>query len=68
MELDYNKLLDDWADELFAKADEYAEKRDKQEIGSYNYGYYNGISEALYLAITKLTIRERRYKKKFMKE
>lgn len=64
-QLDYERLLDDWADELFNKVQLYEEKRDKEEMGSYKYGYYQGKHDGVMEALTKLSMFEKRKGKKY---
>lgn len=66
--LDYDKLLDEWAEILFKKVEAYEQKRDDCEVGSYKYGCYQGKSAGVMEAITRLSMLERREFKKYKKE
>lgn len=66
--LDYDKLLDDWAEGLFKQAEEFEEKRDQADVGSYSHGYYRGKHDATIAAITKLAMLEGRKNKKYRVE
>lgn len=66
--LDYEKLLDDWAEELFEMSRQHEKLRDMSEIGSVDYGYHAGMSNAYVTAVTKLTFLEKRKSKKYKTE
>ncbi|MFK3936502.1 hypothetical protein ACI2JA_03165 [Alkalihalobacillus sp. NPDC078783] len=64
MNLDYNKLLDDWAEDLLNEAERWGDKKNQHDVGSYKYGYYQGISEGYYMAVSKLNGLEKRKARK----
>lgn len=61
-EINYDELLDEWADKVFAKADKCKEKRDYEESGSWKDGYLKGLNEAYIMAISMLTLEEKKAK------
>ena len=66
--LDYDKLLDEWAEILFKKVEAYEQKRDECEMGTYKYGCYQGKHDGIMEAITRLSMLERREFNKYNKE
>lgn len=58
--IDYNKLLDDWADHLLPKAHEADEKSGYEQAGSYKYGYFKGYSQGIREASAYLSFLEKR--------
>ena len=63
--LDYDKLLDDWSEELFSLADKHAKQRDASDIHTQQYGYHRGMHDAYIMAITKLNFLETRKSAKY---
>ncbi|MEM4994897.1 hypothetical protein WKH56_20245 [Priestia sp. SB1] len=68
IKLDYDKLLDEWAEILFKDAEEYEKKRDQASTDSYAYGYFAGKHDGVIQAIAKLSILETRKARKYIKE
>ncbi|MEK4025407.1 hypothetical protein [Sporosarcina sp. FSL W7-1283] len=66
--LDYDLLLDDWAEEIYQMADEHAIKRDVSETGSFKHGYHKGMHDALIMSLVKVTFLENRRTKKYVIE
>ena len=66
--LDYDKLLDDWAEDLFEEAEKYEKKRDQASTGSYAHGYFAGKHDGVIQAIAKLSTLETRKARKYIKE
>ena len=54
--IDYDTLLNVWAEKVFVKAEEASERRD--ESFSFKDGYNKGMYDAFYLAVTMLTTEE----------
>lgn len=61
--MDYEKLLDDWAEKLLSEADKFRETSEDAIVGSYNHGYSKGYSDGMYMALTFLNRIERKMKK-----
>lgn len=62
MLLDYDKLLDDWAEYLLKKSDEADENNSYEEIGTFKYGYRKGYAEGIREAVSYLSFLEKRRK------
>ena len=63
MEIDYDKLLNEWADEIYKKADKAREDYGYQENGDFKNGRLMGYADGLIMAISILTRLEKKYKK-----
>lgn len=63
--IDYDALLEGWAEELFQKADAARHKKDLSKVGSYEYGYYKGLNEGYIEAIARLNFLESRNRNKY---
>lgn len=63
--LDLDKLLDDWAEQLFLEADNLEKKKELEETGSFKHGYYKGRYDGIITAIAKLSILENRKNEKY---
>jgi len=61
--MDYNKLLDEWAEEVYKKADKAREESGWADTGSYKHGRLVGYDDGLIMAITMLTRLEDKYKR-----
>lgn len=66
--IDYDRLLDDWAEILHKEADKAKKVSDESEMGSYRYGYFNGLSKGYFDAIARLSLLENRKVKNYLKE
>jgi hypothetical protein len=64
MEINYDKLLNDWAEKIYAKADKYGTDRGYESFGTYKDGLYQGWREGLIDAVTILVMMERKERKK----
>lgn len=62
--IDYDEMLDKWHDKVIEKADKYQNKADEYEFGSIDYFKYRSYSDALYMALSMLTLEERKAKRK----
>ncbi len=65
--IDYNKLLDEWHDNIAANADENLEKSNEFEVGSIDYIKYKSFADGLYTALAMLSIEERKYTREIQK-
>lgn len=61
--MDYNKLLDEWAEIVLEKAMVVQSKNDDYEFGTYKYGLNKGYAEGLRMATAILSRLEQKYKK-----
>jgi len=66
--MDYNELLNQWAEKIYLKADSCKDKREYEKTGSWKDGYYKGLNEAYIMSITELTILEKKHKPSDQKE
>jgi hypothetical protein len=66
--LDYDKLLDDWANYLFEEVEKFEKKRDQALTGSYAHGYFEGKHDGLLQALAKLSTLETRKARNYIKE
>lgn len=64
--LDYDKLLDDWADDLFTLAEHFEMKLDQCDAGSFKHGYYAGKQDGIIEAIASLAMLETRKRNKYI--
>lgn len=62
--IDYNKVLDKWHDKVIEKADKYNKKAEEYELGSKDYYKLKNYSNGLYMALSMLSLEERKAKKK----
>lgn len=63
-EINYDELLNKWAEKVYAKADKCAEERKYEDSGSYKDGYLKGLNEAFIMAISMLNMEEKIYRRK----
>lgn len=63
--LDYDRLLDDWAEMIFVEADRCKKISEEAEVGSYRYGYFDGVHKGYIDALAKLSLLENRKYKKY---
>jgi hypothetical protein len=61
--MDYNKLLDEWAEQVYEKADKAREDSGYADTGSFKHGRLMGYDDGLIMALTMLTTLEKKYKK-----
>lgn len=67
--INYDKLLDDWAEELFKQSDKLKNRIKNEELSQYKEAYLKGYSEGIISAIVTLDFYEKRkYKKYIIKE
>jgi len=66
--INYDELLNQWAEKIYQKADTYRDKGIYEESGSWKDGYYKGLAEAYIMAITELTMLEKKSKSTILKE
>ena len=57
--IDYTKILDNWADKVLDYSRRYQEKSDKSEEYNYTCGYNQGFSNGLAYAVAVLTNMEK---------
>lgn len=57
--MDYNKLLDEWAEKVFEKADKAMKLSEDSKENSYEQGYRRGYSNGLRMAISILSQMEK---------
>lgn len=60
--MNYEKLLDDWADKVLSEADKYKTTSENAIVGSYNHGYSKGYSNGMYMALAILNRMEKKMK------
>ena len=65
MNINYDEVLDSWAEKVLSKADMFNKKSDDVEFGSKDYIRYKSYSEGLYMATAMLSNEERKYKRKY---
>lgn len=58
--INYEKLLNDWAEEIFRRADEAEERMSVAEIGSYKHGCSKGLGDGYRMAVAILTRMEQK--------
>lgn len=63
--LDYDALLNDWAEELHKKVDKAREMEGESETGSYKHGHCVGYCEGLLMALAQLSLLEKRKTKNY---
>lgn len=68
LKLDYDALLDDWAEILHKKADAAKEIEENAETGSFKHAHCIGYREGLFMALSQLSLLEKRKKKKYLIE
>lgn len=61
--MDYNQLLDEWAEEVYSKADKAREESNYTKVGSYKHGLHVGYADGLIMAVTLLSKHEKRHEK-----
>ena len=61
--MDYDKLLDEWAEEIYKKTDKAREDYGYQKNGDFKNGRLMGYTDGLIMALTMLTTLEKKYKK-----
>ncbi|RYI30511.1 hypothetical protein EVU96_08845 [Bacillus infantis] len=66
LKIDYDKLLDDWADRLYKKADELEEQLKDREDGSYRHGFINGKRDGFFEALATLSLLEKKKKNNYI--
>ncbi|MGG0667785.1 hypothetical protein ABE073_04565 [Lederbergia citrisecunda] len=66
--LDYDLLLDDWAEEIYALADKHEAKKDESKTGSFQHGYHKGMHDALIMSLVKVSFLENKRTKKYVVE
>lgn len=59
---DFDKLLDEWAEMVFKKADEAQDKRSEIETGTYKDGYLKGYNKGLIMSTSILHLKEKKHK------
>jgi hypothetical protein len=64
--LDYDRLLDDWAEDLFILAEHFKMKTNQCELDSFKNGYYSGKHDGIIEAIASLAVFETRKKGKYI--
>ncbi len=52
--IDYDSLLDKWAEKVLEKADEAEKRKENYEPGSHRYAYNKGYAEGLRIATAML--------------
>lgn len=62
--IDYDNLLDEWHEQVVEKADRYQDRADDCEFGSSNYFKFKSYSDGLYMALSMLSLEERKSKRK----
>ena len=63
-DINYDEVLDKWYDKVIEKADTYNEKADECELGSKDYYKFKNYSNGLYMALSMLSLEERKAKRK----
>ena len=63
MEINYDKLLDDWAELILSKADKLEESANYIEEWNFLKGRSLGVVEGYRLAVTHLNMMEKKWKK-----
>ena len=63
-EINYNEVLNKWHDKVIEEADKYNEKADECELGSKDYYKFKNYSNGLYMALSMLSLEERKAKRK----
>lgn len=63
--LDYDKLLDDWAELVYEKVDKLEEQLDSAKVGSTKYCYLKGRQDAYLESLAMLSLLEKRKKNKY---
>ena len=63
-DINYDEVLDKWHDKVIEKADKYNEKADECELGSKDYYKFKMYSDGLYMAVSMLSLEERKAKRK----
>lgn len=64
IEINYDELLNKWAEKVYTKADKCAEERKYEPSGTFKDGYLMGLNEAFIMAISMLTLEEKIAKRK----
>lgn len=67
-EIDYDRLLDDWADIIYVEADRHKKTSEEFETGSYRRGYYAGLHAAYIDSLARISLLENRKAKRYMKD
>lgn len=60
--MDYDKLLDEWAEHVFKAMDNATERMNNQEFGTPKFYTNSGYADGLAMAITLLHKVEKKYK------
>lgn len=68
MDIDYNNILDKWNDKVIEKADKLREKADSCVLGSIDYYRYKCYSDGLYMALSMLSLEEKKAKRRIRNE
>ena len=63
-DINYDEVLDKWYDKVIEKADKYNEKVDECKLGSVDYYKFKNYSNGLYMALSMLSLEERKAKRK----
>lgn len=64
--LDYDRLLDDWAELVYEKVDKLEEKMAIVDVGSTRYCYLKGHQDAFLQSLAMLSLLEKRKKSKYI--
>jgi hypothetical protein len=62
--MNYDKLLDEWADELYKRIDECTERMDSMDEYDYKQGRTKGYQDGLLMAMAILSRLENKHKRK----
>jgi len=62
-DINYDKLLDDWAEKLYILIDKHEAIKDSEECGTSKWYTSSGISEGLRTALATLTMMERKFQR-----
>lgn len=62
--IDYDMLLDDWAEIVITEADRYMSLSETAEVGSYRSGFYDGMYRGHVDALDRLILLKNRKKYK----
>lgn len=65
MVIDYDRLLDDWADHMHEKAEIARIQSEEKKLGSYTDGYWRGYQTGIYESSAYLTFLEKRKRKMY---
>ena len=58
--IDYDKLLDEWAEKVFKKADEARDRYEEEDVGTTRSSYCRGYMEGLLMATAILSRMEKK--------